>query len=191
MKQSVRKEVKEIIKKKNLNCSIREFHSKVYWYQISYYQKLSEDFIREFQSKVNWGYISRHQILSEDFIREFKSKVYSKLQKEIHKEKALKQKRLEVKEYAQQYNLKVDEKYLYAFRTHDDFGRGIFNKTISYEKGKYYKDWHCDMRVDEENSFGLGIFSKGNTPVKVKIEDWGVAVSRKDGKARVWGFEVI
>ena len=30
MKQSVRKEIQEIIKKKNLNCSIREFHSKVY-----------------------------------------------------------------------------------------------------------------------------------------------------------------
>jgi len=117
--------------------------------------------------------------------------VDSKLQKEIYKEKTLKQKRLEVKKYAQQYNLKVDEKYLYAFRIHDDFGRGMFSKAIFYTKGKYYRDWHCDMRVNKENSFGLGIFPKGNTPVKVKIEDWGVAVSRKDGKARVWGFEVI
>ena len=168
MKQSVRKEVQEIIKKKNLNCSIKEFQDKVYWDDISSNQKLSENFIREFQSKVN-----------------------SKLQKEIYKEKTLKQKRLEVKKYAQQYNLKVDEKYLYAFRIHDDFGRGMFSKAIFYKKSKYYKDWHCDMRENMENSFGLGIFSKGNTPVKVKIEDWGVAVSRKDGKARVWGFEVI
>jgi len=214
MKQSVRKEVQEIIKKKNLNCSIKEFQDKVNWNYISIHQKLSENFIREFQSKVNWNnisadqklsenfirefqsrvnwnYISYYQKLSEDFIREFRDSVDSKLQKEIHKEKALKQKRLEVKEYAQQYNLKVDEKYLYAFRTHDDFGRGMFNKTISYKKGKYYRDWHCDMRENEENSFGLGIFPEGNTPVKVKIEDWGVAVSRDDGKARVWGFEVI
>ncbi|NQS88816.1 hypothetical protein HQ584_03375, partial [Patescibacteria group bacterium] len=118
-------------------------------------------------------------------------KVYSKLQKEICEEKPLKQKRLEVKEYAKQYNLKTDEKYLYAFREHDYFGRGVFNKTIFYKKGKYYRDWHCDMRENKENSFGLGIFPTGNTPVKVKIEDWGVAVSRQDGKARVWGFEVI
>jgi hypothetical protein len=117
--------------------------------------------------------------------------VDSKLYYEIHKEKTLKQKRLEVKEYAQQYNLKVGKKYLYAFRTHDHFGRGMFNKTIFYTKGKYYRDWHCDMRENMENSFGLGIFPEGNTPVKVKIEDWGVAVSRDDGKARVWGFEVI
>ena len=191
MKQSVRKEIQEIIKEENLNCSIEKFQSKVHWYNISIHQHLSEDFIREFQSKVDWYCISYYQKLSEDFIREFRDSVDSKLQKEIHKEKALKQKRLEVKEYAQQYNLKVDKKYLYAFRIHDDFGRGMFNKTISYKKSKYYKDWHCDMRENMENSFGLGIFPKGNTPVKVKIEDWGVAVSRKDGKARVWGFEVI
>jgi hypothetical protein len=48
------------------------------------------------------------------------------------------------------------------------------------------------MRENEENSFGFGIWPKGNTPVKVKIEDWGVAVTvRNDGKARVWGFEII
>ena len=47
------------------------------------------------------------------------------------------------------------------------------------------------MNPNNENSFGLGIFPKGNTPIKVKISDWGVAVNREDGKARVWGFEVI
>jgi hypothetical protein len=47
----------------------------------------------------------------------------------------------------------------------------------------------CDKY--KKNSFGLGIFPKGNTPVKVKIEDWGLEVNREDGKARVWGFEVI
>jgi len=47
------------------------------------------------------------------------------------------------------------------------------------------------MREDLENSFGLGIFPKGNTPVKVKIGDWGLEVPRDDGKCRVWGFEVI
>jgi len=67
----------------------------------------------------------------------------------------------------------------------------MFNQTIRYEKGQYYRDWHCDMRKDVENSFGLGIFPNGNTAVKVKITDWGLEVDREDGKCRVWGFEVI
>ena len=65
------------------------------------------------------------------------------------------------------------------------------DKKEFYKKGKYYKDWHCDMRKDEENSFGLGIFSEGNTKVKVKVEDWGVCVNRNDEKCRVWGFQVL
>jgi hypothetical protein len=47
------------------------------------------------------------------------------------------------------------------------------------------------MNTANKNSFGLGIFPKGNTKVKVSIKDWGVSVDREDGKARVWGFEVI
>jgi hypothetical protein len=70
-------------------------------------------------------------------------------------------------------------------------GRGTFNKTISYKKGKYYKDWKCDMRKDEPNSFGLGIWPKGNTPVKVKISDWGVGDVDTNGKARIQGFQII
>jgi hypothetical protein len=140
---------------------------------------------------VNWIHISSYQKLSEEFIREFKDKVDINIQTANHKEKTRKQKIIEVKEYTSKHNLKFDGKYLYAFRNHDVWGRGIFNKTISYEKGKYYRDWHCNMNPQIENSFGLGIFPQGNTPVKVKTEDWGVKVNKKDGKARVWGFEVI
>ena len=46
------------------------------WIKISYYQKLSEEFIREFQDKVDWYLISIRQKLSEDFIKEFKDKVF-------------------------------------------------------------------------------------------------------------------
>jgi len=46
---------------------IQEFQNKVDWFNISYYQKLSENFIREFQDKVDWLYISIGQILSENF----------------------------------------------------------------------------------------------------------------------------
>ena len=54
---------------------IREFQHKVDWQNISINQKLSENFIREFQHKVKWDHISEFQILSEDFIREFQDKV--------------------------------------------------------------------------------------------------------------------
>jgi len=170
---------------------IREFKDRVNWDCISAYQKLSEDFIREFKDKVDWPYISDSQKLSEDFIREFKDKIYIKIQKANFKEKSYDTKLKEVKKYAKQYKLKFDGKYLYAYRDHDRNGCGQFNKTIIYEKGKYYRDWHCNMNPKEENSFGLGIFPEGNTPIKVKVEDWGVAVNRKDGKARVMGIEII
>jgi hypothetical protein len=96
-----------------------------------------------------------------------------------------------MRQYAKRYNLKFDGKYLYAFRNHDQWGRGIFNSTIYYENGKYYRDWHCDMRNNIPNSFGLGIWPKGNTPIKVDVKDWGVYIPYDHGKCRVWGFTVI
>ena len=42
---------------------------------ISYYYKLSENFIRKFENKVYWHYVSKYQKLSENFIREFQYKV--------------------------------------------------------------------------------------------------------------------
>ena len=223
MKNKITKEVKTLIKKLNLDCSvnkfkdevnwkyisssqtlsedfIREFKDEVDWYNISYYQTLSEfgeDFIREFKDKVNWYNISSSQNLSNSskfskkFMEEFKSKIDIKLQKETHAKKTLKQKIKEVKAYPKKHDLKYDEDYLYAFRDHDKNGSGVYNKAIKYKKGKYYKDWHCDMKKNEENSFGLGIWPKGNTNVKIKINDWGVAVNKSGGKARVMGFEII
>jgi hypothetical protein len=75
MKKSVKKEIRSLIKKLNLNCSVKKFKDKVDWEWISKYQKLSEGFIREFKNKVDWYYISQYQKLSENFIREFKDKV--------------------------------------------------------------------------------------------------------------------
>jgi hypothetical protein len=93
MNKTVQKEVKELINKLNLNCTIDEFENKVDWYWISYYQKLSEEFIREFENKVDWNCISRSQNLSEEFIREFKNEVnwgnistYQKLSESFIKE---------------------------------------------------------------------------------------------------------
>jgi len=170
---------------------IDRFQAKVNWLNISRYQQLSEEFIDRFQDKVNWNYVFAYQQLSEEFIEKHKNKLDVCIQSKKHKEKSYKQKLEEVTDYAKKHNLKIDKKYLYAFREHDDCGRGCFNKTITYKKGKYYQDWHCDMDKDSKNSFGLGIWPKGNTQVKVKIEDWGVAVEENNGKARVWGFEII
>jgi hypothetical protein len=97
-----------------------------------------------------------------------------------------------MREYAKAYNLRFDGEYLYAYREHDKWGRGSCNKTIFYGSGKYYRDWHCDMNTTDENSFGLGIWNKGNTVVKVSVDDWGVWLKKdKDGKCRVWGFTVL
>ena len=172
---------------------IREFKDKVDWFYISYSQKLSENFIKEFKDKVNWYFISIYQKLSENFIKEFEDKVNKNEYKAVNRKISYQQKLKEVKEYCEKYNLEFDYKNrcFYAYREHDMHNRGIFNKTISYKKNKYYKDWHLDMRKNKENSFGLGIFPKGNTKVKVLIKDWGVSVNRKDGKARVWGFEIV
>jgi hypothetical protein len=96
------------------------------------------------------------------------------------------------KDYAEEHKLTIKYGYLYAFRNHDKWNRGVFNKTISYDEiGVEYRDWHCDLDANAENSFGLGIWPKGNTLVKVNLEDFGVAVDRDDGKARVWAFEKL
>jgi hypothetical protein len=192
---------------------IREMKDEVNWPYISIYQKLSEAFIREFQDKVDWHYISEHQNLSEDFIREFKAQldwdrlITQNLSKKfieefqdnidirtynrIHQIKTREEKIQEITEYAKAYNLKFDGEYLYAFRNHDKLGRGTYNKTISYENGKYYRDWRCDMNQRNNCSFGLGIWPKGNTHVKVSVDDWGIYIPYDEGKCRVWGFTII
>ena len=172
---------------------IREFKDEVSWIHISCYQTLSEEFIKEFKNYVDWNNISCFQTLSKPFIKEFKDKIDTKVYNKVHKTLSYEEKLQKVKEYCEKYDLTIDEtnKCFYAYRNHDEHGRGNWNKTIFYKKGKYYKDWHLDMRKYIENSFGIGIFPKGNTKVKVLIEDFGACVNRKDGKCRVWGFEIV
>ena len=95
-----------------------------------------------------------------------------------------------MKDYAKKYDLKFDGEYLFAFRDHDNFSRGIYKRSIFYKKGEYYRDWHLDMNKINLNSFGLGIFSKGNTPVKVHVDDWGCRVENSN-KCRIWGFTIL
>jgi hypothetical protein len=170
---------------------IREFKNVLNWKKVSSRQQLSEDFIREFQDKVNWYDIPYFQPwinFSEEFKKDFKDKL---IYPENHIQPTDKEKLEQIKAYAKKHKLEFDGEYLYAFRNHDTWGRGAFNKTIFYTKGETYRDWHCDMNPNHENSFGLGIFPKGNTKVKVNYQDWGVEVNRSDGKSRVLAFEII
>ena len=178
---------------------IIEFQEKVYWDSIYACQKLSENFIREFQAKVNWNRISAYQKLSENFIREFQAKVhwdnisaYQNLSEKFREEFDLSKIKepISIEEYAQAHNLEIKDGYLYAFRDHDFNGSGIYRKNIYYEKGKKYRDWHCDLNPDHKNGYGLGVFPKGNTAIRVKIEDWGTGVNGSN-KGRVWEFEVL
>ena len=170
---------------------IREFQNIISLYDIAYYQQLSENFIKEFKDKINWKCISYSQILSKEFIEKFKDKINIKVQIETHHKKlSLQEKQKIVKNYCKEFNLEYDDKYLYAFRVHDINDSGIFNKAISYKKNKYYRDWRCNLNPNEINSFGYGIFPKGNTEVKVKIEDIGCWVNDSN-KLRVWGFKII
>ena len=162
------------------------------WNYISQCQQLSEDFIEKHIDKVDWENISEYQKLSESFIKKHKDKVYYNIAKDILEQIPSKETRISrAKEYAKKHNLNIDNEYLYAFRNHDKSGNGIVKQNSYYQVGTYYQDWHCDPRFQEKASYGFGIYPVGNTPVKVKIEDFCIDIEEYDNKARVWGFQVI
>jgi hypothetical protein len=174
---------------------IREFKDKVDWDLIAVNQPLNESFIEEFQDQIDWVVISAYQKLSDNFIKKLKdnSHYFDNIKFYSHNDHRTKEDKIEeIKNYALFYKLEFDGEYLYAYRNHDQWGRGHFNKTISYEKNKYYRDWRCDLNPNNQCSFGLGICPEGNTKIKIKVDDWGTIVSNDTyGKARVWGFEII
>jgi len=176
-----------ISKSQNLSEKfIEKFQDKVNWGWISKFQNLSEKFIEKFQDKVDWYYISKTQNLSEKFIEKFQDKV------DLNIIDLKKKNYISIYDYSKKYNLKIKDGYLYAFRNHRKNGTGSYKNNSNYKKGIYYRDWHCDLNPNNENSYGFGIWPEGNTKVKVKIEDWGTAVfNDKNGKARVWGFMII
>ena len=170
---------------------IAEFQDKVYWNWISQYQQLSEPFIEKFKNRVNWRRISIYQKLSKNFIQLFKNRLTIKSQLKRHHNKLSYQQKLEIaKRYAKKYDLKCDSEHLYAYREHDEFNRGMFSNITFYDKKGIYTDWHCDLNPAIENSFGLGIFPKGNIKIRIKIKDIGCWPNNSN-KLRVWAFEII
>jgi len=95
------------------------------------------------------------------------------------------------REYAAIHGLIIEGDHLLAFRNHDRHGRGAYKKSIRYTTGILNEDWHCDPRPYIPNSFGLGIWPKGNISVRVPLDRFVVAIQRNDGKARVEAFEII
>ena len=170
---------------------IQEFENRVNWAEISCSQKLSENFIRKFQNNVEWSYISGSQKLSKSFIKEFKSKINVALQlKSHHNILSYQQKLVIARQYAEKHGLECNCKYLYAYRYHDNFNKGMYNKVISYDYKGEYTDWHCDLNPKVKNSFGLGIFQEGNVRVRIKIKDIGCWPNNTN-KLRVWAFKII
>jgi hypothetical protein len=185
---------------------IRQNIDSINWQNISAHQKLSEEFIREFTDKVNWDYISAKQKLSEDFIREFADKVnwvnissYQNLSEEFRTQNNMSKAIVHTKEqklenmhaYAKEFNLKIENDTLFAYREHNKWNHGVHNRTITYnEIGKRYEDWHCNLDSNIENSFGLGVFPKGNVKVSVHVDDWGVWV-KDTNKGRALAFTLL
>ena len=162
------------------------------------YQKLSETFIKEVWSELTEGqkdYVCRYQNISEKFIKQIWSElteVQQELITDIHESYPSKKERIErAKKYAKKHNLEIKGKHLYAFRNHSKWGRGMYSYTTFYKKGEMYEDWHCDPRRSELDSFGLGVFPRGNTLVRVPLDRFVVEVNRKDGKSRVEAFEMV
>ena len=152
----------------------------------------TEKELLELVEENGWNFICNNQKLSEKFMDKHLTKEQKEIQlKRHHDKRTLKEKQEEVTVYAKKHKLKIKDGYLYAFREHDQWGRGMFNNTLTYDKGYTYRDWRCDLDPENENSFGLGIWPKGNTPVRVKIKDWGCEVKENNGKGRVWEFETI
>ncbi len=104
MKESVQKEIEELIKKPQLKCStIKEFKELDYnWCYITQL-KISEDFIREFKDKICWPCIYNYRSqLSEYFIYEFKGLLNIQI---LIDRKLITEKRLKIIEY----NIKIKE----------------------------------------------------------------------------------
>ena len=196
---------------------IREFQDQVDWGFISKYQKLSENFIREFQDQVDWFRISIYQKLSENFIREFKDKVdwskiskYQKLSEEFRKEFNLeipknnmyyfsREQKMEILNNDEGNHYEMDGDYILAYKSTRFDGYSTYNFQYQYKVGQVYES-HADGNLNEENSFGLSVWTKEGAldyksdgelyRVKIHIDDV-VAIVHEKKKLRCTKIEII
>ncbi len=166
--------------------------------QVCEKQSLNQKFIskiwnglREYQR----DQVCENQSLNQEFIskiwnglREYQRDLIQAINLNFpHKKERIKRAR----DYATKHGLTIKGSFLYAFREHGNNGEGQFNPTTRYRSGESYRDWHCDPRQERDNSFGFGIWPKGNTPITVPLKDFVVETNRSDGKARVYAFTVL
>ena len=187
---------------------IEKHSNRINWRAISECQRLSEAFIEKHTDRLDWCLISRYQPLSEAFIEKHTDKLnrrfiaeYQNLSIEFAKKhnltiyvdgRSTEDKRAEIAAYAKIWNLKFENDTLYAYREHDRNNHGRYDLSIYYDELKRYEDWHCDMNPENENSFGLGIWPKGNVQISVHLNDWGtVVLDNGKGKCRVKAFTLL
>jgi hypothetical protein len=195
---------------------ISEFKDYVDWDRISKYQNLSESFITEHKDKVDWYHISKYQKLSEEFIIEHKNKdlidwynisKYQKLSESFISEHKLRLNNNSWLYMNGDYKLEAirktglyttDDNYVYGFKgiRRDRYSK--FNFQYQYLKGQEY-ECHADFNNDNENSFGLSVWTKKEATdyckqlvVEVRIhKDDLAALVHAGGKIRCQKFTIL
>lgn len=144
MKESVKKEIGELIETLQLNCSIKEFKHKVSWQGIGLNRiQLSTDFIREFKEYVYWNNISIYQYLSEDEIIEFQDRV--NWRSISHHKCYLSE------EFLWKYRDKIDWYWTYASLLNRYFSEDfIYNMWIYLEKSLFRRNFLDRYKITRE-----------------------------------------
>ena len=121
------------------------------WFDISVYQKLSEQFITDNKENVIWSYISEYQKLSEQLIKDnsLEIPVNSWFYKDLEYKR----------EYAKTTGYEIEGDFLYAYKSCRSDGYSKFNFQYYYEVGKSYES-QADFNSDNENSFGLSAWTR-------------------------------
>lgn len=156
MTKQVQEEVKFLINKRKLDCSIDEFKNKVNWDTLSRYEQVSENFIREFQDYINWKFISGSHRFSINLLREFKDKVnWSEITRQDLNKKTI-----------EEFKDKVDWNWICQFRVCDeDFIRKYrnnvnWNYIAEYQKLSETFIKEFKLKIPETNWFYKNVEDK-------------------------------
>src|SRR3990167_1011589 len=120
----------------NWRAQGRKNPNRLDWGWVSEYQKLTAAELREFKDRLDWGWVSQCQKLTAADLREFKDRLDWGWVSRYQKAQPNKPERINrAKKYAAIHHLKTTEAGFYAYRNHDAWGRGSFNKAIIYASG--------------------------------------------------------